>query len=289
MPSPVPFNGLSSSWSTQGDLTEEIRLPNVTLAGNALVLIIQSDTSPASDPTVTDDGGNDWEVAVAGVVGNQRICALTSTKKGAGATVPAEHLTVDFGGASTPSFVQFEFFEVPGIAQGAISTVIDGTGSVTHDAASPVPTSAFTPAAGSLIIQYGTGDGSGGPITKFVKGSGYTCFSAQTTLLTGTPIFGDITNFVQYKTASGASETPTYTYLGTSQDSDSIAFALKVDASKGTAPPAGIRVVRELHRAVNTNVSDMTFQFPHTGNLIEVRSQHDQAVTSVVDDDLNTY
>lgn len=292
MPSPVPFNGFSASLSGQFDNTEEIFTPNVTLPGNCLNLVMQTDTSLSGDPTITDDGGNDWGVAFSRLIGgNQMLFALIAPQKiGGGPTVPAQHLSLKFNGADTPSFVQFEFFEVPGIQQGSAASVIDTSGgSVARDAASPVATSSFTPAAGSLIIQYGTGTGAGGPITKFTKGSGWTLFATQTFQITGGAFGGDLMSMLQYKVASGSSETPTYSYTGTSDDSDSIAYALKADASKGTAPPAGLRVHRVQHRAVPPGTSDETFQFPHFGNLIHVSAQHDHVINSITDSDSNTY
>jgi hypothetical protein len=228
-------------------------LPNGSLSGNGLVLLVQASTT-ATEFTIADDQGNTWTAGPSSAVGT-RIAAFFVLN----AIANTRHIQVSFTGTD-PTFFQMAVAEFAGLASSGSSTNAPGaTGQVTS-----VPAGSFTPAStGDLIIQYGA-DVDAVPaieITGYTKGSGFT-------KLTLNRIDGD---FVQYRTAPGGAINPTFTIDGSTDHFDTLAFSLPADATKGTlASATAMRVVAVHSFAIgpaNANTS-IAFDVPVVGNLL---------------------
>lgn len=251
-----------------------------TLAGNAMVVFLQTGGA-STTPTVTDNQGNTWALALGPISGNQKLWAFVSTNVAAG----TNQLTFTF--ATADSFVAIEYVELFNVSQAAVASALDGTPLSATVQSSPVSSGSITPTAGSIIVQYVTGD-SGTLNTGFTKGSGFTLLSAN--LMSGAAL---VTSALQYEIAPGGAVNPTMTLTGGAATADTISIALKA-ATAGTAPPAGIRVASVQKSSFGpptgpTAIQTLAFQFPHIGNLMVMTSTHDFSISTLTDSDLNTW
>jgi hypothetical protein len=255
-----------------------VDLPNVTGAGNCLVLGVQF-KSNGTVSTITDDKGNAW---VNGpTVTNASFGRTMSLYYAPNVAAGTKKIEVHFSNGSYPHAVISEFYNV------ATSNPLDGSaGSSTSRTAGTITTTQ----AGDLIYEWGAALSStntnGGAFngTNIGAGTNFTLLSADLQVGSGDQYFVQPT--------AGA-VTPTFSASGNATWG-SLAVALK-SAQAGTAPPSGIRIVHLQHtllqsiRAQNRS-EPIVMQFPSTGNLlIGLYNSAGPFATSVTDGLGNTW
>jgi hypothetical protein len=253
-------------------------LPNLTGAGNCLILGVQY-KSTGTVTSVTDDKGNTW---IAGpTVTNStfgRTMSLYYAPNIAGGT---KTIQVHFSGGHFPQAVVSEFYNVD------TNTPLDGSAS---NPSSRTAGTITTSADNDLIYEWGASlsstDVNGGAFngTSIGAGSGFTLLSADLQVGSG--------NQYQVQPVAGPI-TPSFSASG-SETWGSIAIALKA-ADAGTPPRAGIRIIHLQHtllqavRAQNRE-NPIVMQFPSTGNLlIGLYNSAGPYATSVTDGLGNTW
>jgi hypothetical protein len=249
-------------------------LPNLALAGNALILCVQMDQPGGVGVTVADDRSNSWTPGPVRVGMNQTLSLFYALNVAAG----TQKITMSFSGGTKPNRVQgtvSEFYNV------ATSVAADGS----HGASStsPVAAGSFTPTTnGDLIYHCGVDDTSpnnymGGTITA---GSGFTLLSADRAAGTA----------AQYQVQTTAAPiNPSFTV--SAHTWDSVAIALK-SAAAGTAPGAGIRIVHVQHSLIayvdnsgrGNRTTPAVLQFPSSGNLLVALFNHSGYFVSGIND-----
>jgi hypothetical protein len=267
-------NHVSGS-STQGNAVNQyyLRLPNVTMSGNCLVVGFQYSAGAGVTASVSDDKGDSFSAPISQSDGNQIVNLSYALNVSAG----AQKITVTFsgGGASYVSALATEFYNI------APSNALDGS-SGNDGTGTSVTAGAFAPASdGDLIYQYAVEDSSSNPINSWTQGA-----SPWQLLSTDT----QDASAAQYEVqTSAAGVTPTLG-MSPSQNFLSVAIALKAGNS-GSAPPAGIRVVRVQHHAIVDASSTSHLQFPCTGNLVVLAwiGAPDHDITGVTDGNGNKY
>src|SRR5258708_17725569 len=133
----IVFCKTSSIEHVAADSVINIFVPS-SLAGNCLIICIQTGTLPNADPTATDNiGTGTWAVA-KGVVGNQRLSALVQTNCPAG----VNHITVTL--QNTETFIGYFYVEAYNISQAVLATALDGTSGATLISGSPVASGSIT-------------------------------------------------------------------------------------------------------------------------------------------------
>jgi hypothetical protein len=276
----APSRGLSPSSSYT------IRMQNQVLAGNCIVLILDY-SSGITVSSITDDAGNAWSTtpavsANAGSKLNKTEAYVLQNSKPA-----ARNFTITFSAAeNNVHFIILEYYNV------ATSGAVGVTATSTTARAPTISTSAITPAAGNLVLHYSmdnTGQiGQGATVTSFTAGAGWALEAAD--YASGNSDGQEAMSFfvLQTRIAPGGSITPTVTTTGTSTV-NSIALELKA-AAAGTAPPAGIRVLR-MQDYLNTdiNVSTWSEPFPCSGNLLAVFESNGDITSAISDSNSNTW
>lgn len=252
-----------------------------TGAGNCGVIFLQTGGA-STTPALTDDKSNTWAL-VSGlpVTGNQQLWCFVATNMAAATTL----VTLTFGTAD--SFSAIEYSEWYNVSTAALATAIDGTNHAITQTGGTVAAGSITPSAGSLVLQWVTGDSST-LNTSFTKGSGFTMLTAN--LMPGSAL---VTSAVQWGIAPGGAINPTMTLVGGTPSADTITIALK-SAAAGTPPAAGIRVAGVQKSSFGpptgpTGAQTLVFQFPHVGNLMVMVSTHDFSISTLTDSDSNTW
>ncbi len=252
-----------------------IRLPNLTLPGNCIIVAVQNAPAPGVTVSVSDDRNNTYlsGPAVTDASGNVVLSLFYAVS----ATAGVQHITASFTGSVTyVAAVASEWYDV------ATASAFDGgTHSSNTNPTSTWSAGTFTPGTnGDLVYQVAVDHGSFLPYSSSVAGTGFTLASAD--LLEGM--------VAQYEVQRRAGAvTPTITVNG-SGGYASAAMALKA-APAGTRPGPGIRIVHAY--AGNTHLvgtATVRTQFPSSGNLVVfTMSQGDQPLNSVADGNGNTY
>ena len=255
-----------------------VDLPNVTGAGNCLVLGVQF-KSDGTVSSITDDKGNAW---VNGpTVTNASFGRTMSLYYAPNVAAGTKKIEVHFSDGSYPHAVISEFYNV------ATSNPLDGSAaSSTSRTAGTITTTQ----AGDLIYEWGASLSStyseGGAFngTSIGAGTNFTLLSADLQVGSGDQYF--------VQPAAGP-VTPTFSASGNATWG-SLAVALK-SAQAGTAPPTGIRIVHLQHtllqsvRAQNRS-EPIVMQFPSNGNLlIGLYNSAGPFATSVTDGLGNTW
>ena len=272
-------------------------LPNDVLAGNALVLKVAyaSGASFAATP-VTDSNGNAWPTArsasVTDVNSNVDLAIFVLPNAKPGVTT----LTVHFTAPVRP--FQYDCSEWRDIA---IASPVNGSKGASNVVAPTVSSGSFTPAdndagGGNLILYYVHTDdnaGSGNSATSIAAAGGLTLLDADIAWGTDTnsyhasayqlqPIAAPINPSMIVTTAPG------------NEHFVVLAIALKV-AVAGTAPTAGIRIVKLHHFTNELPPTAWSIQFPTTGsNLVVAVTANapfdgNTTITSVTDNHGNIY
>ncbi len=243
----------TSTNSTQFcDSPVTIALPNNTLAGNALIICVQSDYTVTGPPTIGDNlSSGIWAPAANSyVAGGRRLDVIVGLNCPAG--INQIHVTHT---GSNPTDTQYAVYEFNNVAQ---ADALDGA----SDGATTAGTIA-TSADGDLIFCYGT-QVSGDAITQWTAGTGLQLLNAQN-YNSGT----ESAPFAEFgiQTTQGTINPTASGFNGTCQ---MVAIALKA-ASAGTGPPAGIRILTvqgyNFYGGASGLSGPWTVQFPTRGNL----------------------
>jgi hypothetical protein len=265
-----------------------IRLQNQVGAGNCVVLIVDY-SNGITVSSITDDASNSWSTTPA--VSASAGSGLNKTEAYVlqNSTAGARNFTVTFSAAeNNVHFILLEYYNVA--TSGAVGVT---TGSTTARAPT-ISTSAITPTAGSLVLHYSMDNAAqiGEPgtvtVTSFTAGTGWTLEAADyASGNSGGPV--DMSFFVlQTSIAPGGSIAPTVTTTGTNTV-NSIALELMA-ASAGTAPLAGIRVLRmQDYLNANINVPTWSEPFPSSGNLLAVFDSNGDITSAISDSNSNAW
>lgn len=266
------------------DTTWILNLPQ-SLAANCLILKAEC-TDTGGNPTITDNKGGTiangaWGVAVS-VVGGKRLCVLVQTNCPAG----VNQVTLVYGTATNQ--FQYDWIEKDEISLLAptVGNAIRDTGSNSLVNSSPVATSATIGGAGDFVVQFGSNNQNVDNATVFTKGTGFTLLLTQ---IGGnaTGVAGCATTVCQAQIATGA-VTPSYSYSGAADLSDTVAIALKSSAGAGTQG-AAFRMCGIQEFFIGIGQATMPFQFPHFGTTIHLSDEDENLITGITDGDGNTY
>ncbi len=238
-----------------------VTLPNPTLAGNALILGVEGDSSLAI-ATPTDDRGNTWIAGPFISSGGETIASFYALNVAAGTQV----ITTGYTGNATPSGIsavlsEFNNVQSPG--------PIGPTGSVRH--ASPVSiTLSGSPAPGDLVWMWGADTASIDPVlTNIAAGANFTLLSANR----------EAGKMAQYSTST-SSPTASFTTSG-SDPFNAVALTLHA-ATAGNVAGSGIRIVHMQGEWYDTTTH--TAQFPSSGNLLVISLASTGVTISAVSD-----
>jgi len=262
------------------------RLPNKTLSGNCLVMFLDypSDVSVSS---ITDDGGNAWPAAAVtadGGSGNAKTSVFVLPNVAAGTRV----ITVTFGSAVAGIHAVFlEYYNVAtsspvGSSRSSINTTHTGIASGTL---SPSPA-----VSGNLVLHYAidnngvAGGQNAANVTGWTAGSGWTMLGGDINSAHDASPFA-----LQARLGDGTNFNPTMTATQSGSDTfNAIAVEIKA-ASAGTAPAAGIRIIKQQFY-VSTALSvpgSWTEFFPAQGNLLVAANVLGGSTTSAITDSNN--
>lgn len=231
-----------------------ISLPNLTGAGNTLVMGVSYAYATGMTMAVSDDKGNTWTLGPSTPsspsAGQEvsRIYYATNVMAG------TDKIKVTFN-TSNYYFqaVVSEFYNV------ASASPADGSSGNASSSAPDITAGSFTTTtAGDLLYFYGFDSSPGGALTNFTEPSGWTLLSADNQ-------WGMVAQYAIQ--ASAGATNPALTATAGSDSFNAVALALK-SASQGTAP-AGIRIVHVYHTFFNANTP---IQFPTSGNLLLVNT-----------------
>jgi hypothetical protein len=285
-PPPTPCSGTCPTlvqdvtWGTNNGTENgngfKYHLPNPTLANNLLICGVSWDT--AATATITDNiGTNTWVSGPTSNDGTRRVALRYVLGVAAG----TQDLTLTLSAsAANVHFRCSEFYNV------ATSSAVDGTATSASNIFGPTIAagSITTTTDNDLIYHYGIDDTAlccNNHVTGFVVGSGFNLL----------PSDRHLGHFAQYFAWGGhGAINPTMTVNQSSNDAfGSAAIAFK-QASAGTAPGSGIRIVREYHTSIDATA--YVVQWPCSGNLtVAVGGENaaDHSWTSVTDSDSNTF
>ncbi len=271
-----PVRGLTATNYT-------FRLPNKTLSGNCLVMFLDypSDVSVSS---ITDDGSNTWPAAAVtadGGSGNAKTSVFVLPNVAAGTRV----ITVTFGSAVAGIHAVFlEYYNVAtsspvGSSRSSINTTHTGIASGTL---SPSPA-----VSGNLVLHYAidnngvAGGQNAANVTGWTAGSGWTMLGGDINSAHDASPFA-----LQARLGDGTNFNPTMTATQSGSDTfNAIAVEIKA-ASAGTAPAAGIRIIKQQFY-VSTALSvpgSWTEFFPAQGDLLVAANVLGGSTTSAITD-----
>jgi len=232
-----------------------VRLPNPTLPGNAIILVVQFDDSAGAALFASSVGDNKGNVYTAGptVTGtnNQSMALFYVLNATAGVTA----ITASFSGAE-PSFVETIASEWQNIVA-ARGSGLASFGDTDTDSWTAIGTLG---ASGDLVYQVAAQTAiqtwNGPSVAAGTQSAGFTLASVD--LMEGTA--------AQYQVANGPVTNPTLT-PGMAASYVTVAMAF-VSGLQGSAP-TGIHIVRVQHSHLNPEAGTViNLQFPSSGNLI---------------------
>ena len=239
----------------------KVTLPNPTLAGNALILGVEGNSSLAI-ATPTDDKGNTWIAGPSISTGGQTVASFYALNVAAGTQV----ITTAYTGTSSPSRISAVLSEFNNVQT---SGPIGPTGSVGQ--ASPVSiTLSSSPAPGDLVWMWGADTVSIDPVlTNITAGANFTLLSANR----------EAGKMAQYSTST-SSPTASFTTSG-SDTFNAVALTLHA-ATAGSVPGPGIRIVHM--QGEWYDVDAHTAQFPCSGNLLVISLASTGVTISAISD-----
>ncbi len=265
-------------------------LPNGVGAGNCLILGISYSWASPQSVSISDDNGNTWpsSPAVTTTDGSNLVSSIYVLPNArAGVTT----ITVSFNADVHPfQYTISEFYNIDTVSP------VNG-GSARSTTVSPNLTSgSFTPATnndangGNLIWTYfcDLGGGTDNWTTTFAAGASFTLLDADIGWhQQGLP---HASQYAVQTRQAAINPGMTATMTAANDTYNALSVALKA-ARAGTAPPAGIRIVRISHFTNETPPAAWDLQFPSTGNLIVLATseQLGHNITSITDTGSNTY
>lgn len=276
--------GLSQPASGLSTVALTIRFERVSLSGNCLVLWVCYENGKTIT-SITDNVGNTWPAAAAtsdGGGSNVKLSVFVLPN----ATAGVQAVTINFSAAVHPAVMYQEYYNVATTTPVAQAKTGTPTGNTIAAAAfSPAPTS------GNLILHYGVsangfiGGQAANDVTSFTKGTGFTWLAASRHTRTSNP-WG-----MQTRLANGGALTATFTAAQASHDNFcTIALELTA-ATSGTAPAtSGIRILKtQFVTGPNAASTAWIEEFPYTGDLIVMRTNHGASATLNTDSQGNTW
>jgi hypothetical protein len=257
------------------------RLPNGSLAGNALCFAIHHHQNDLVTVAISDDRSNAW---TTGPVNTDTFNSYTiRTFFALNVAANTRLITATFTGGTLQhvSACGSEFYNV------ATAAALDGSNSFSPGSGTTFTnwaTGSFTTtAAGDLIWYFGVvQDVSIPPAASYTVGSGFTFLSVDI-------VQGMVAQYQVQGAAGPINPTVTST---TAVSYNAAAFALKA-AVAGTAP-SGIRVQRLHQLRAADNTTSQVFQIPCTGNLVVISAHSGGATTghhiaTLADSNANVY
>src|SRR5581483_3848481 len=256
------FTSANSRAATSNPVT--IGLPNNTLTGNCLIVVVTSDNTVTSASVNDNLSSGIWGAAAVSSVGStRRIDVFVGLNCPAGInTILVTHT------AGTPTNTHYAVYEFYNIAQ---ASALDGT---SHNDSATAPNltagSITTTQDGDLIFCYGAQMSGAGTITHWNPGTAIPFGLLNAANLNSTVDVAPCTQFgIQ---SSHGAVNPDMSCTGGSGASQMVAIALKA-ANAGTAPAAGIRVVTvqgyNIYGATEAT-GPWAMQFPTRGNLVHL-------------------
>ena len=240
----------------------KLPLPNLTLAGNALVLDLSATYSAGRTISVTDDKGNVWQQK--NITHNAGNTVISAQFVAVGIAASTSLLTVTFDAAVVATFDITEYNNVTGVdVVGALAT---SSGTVNSGSFTPTST-------GDLIHTYGCDttdwNGSSYAITSIAPGSGFKLLSSN--LYQGT--------FVENQQVTGAvAITPSATITGGSAVWNCLSLAL-VAAATGATDSRAMRVVGV--KSYLQNRPTVATELPCVGNLLLLTTSFPSSIVNV--------
>jgi hypothetical protein len=246
-------------------------LPNPTLTGNMLVLVLNYAQSVSRTVTITDDAGNSWSGTPDVTTSDTTNGVTTSIFHLANCLAGTSLLTVTFDAAILGvQAAVAEFYNI------ATTSPLDGSAAANLLTGSTIQSGSFsTTVDNDLILQFaidsngGTNYGDSQGITNIIQDSGYRPMAFDFHL------GGALQATIQ---ATHGATNPKLIYTapaGQSYNSATIAF--KRDLTKGTAPAGtGIRIVGIMHgRIPNTaGTANYTIKLCSQGNLVALTTAY---------------
>jgi len=260
------------------------RLPNKTLPGNCLVMFI--DYPHGSLVTsIDDDRGNSWPATAAVVADGGVGSPVTAVYVLPNAQSGTREITVTFNTDVTGVHAAFlEYYNV------ATSAAVGSTASRGSAVSPSITSGALVPspaASGNLVLNYAmdnegqVGAQSASAVTAWAAGSGWTMLGGDINNSHDTSSFA-----LQARIADGTNFNPTMAATQARADGfNSVAVELRA-ANAGTAPAAGIRIVKQqfyVHTALAVPGTWREF-FPAQGNLLAAISIYHGSTTSPLSD-----
>jgi Fibronectin type III domain len=270
-------------------------LPNKVGAGNCLILGISYAWSASRTVSITDSNGNAWPSSPAVTVTGGQIISSVFVLPNANAGVTT--ITVTFDGSLLPfQYTISEFYNVATVSP--VNGASRGNTTSGSSVGGTVASGSFTPgnndpSGGNLIWTYvydNANPGSGHAATNFAAGTGFTLLDAD--IAWGTDANAHHASEYSVQTAAAAiNPGMTVTMTPAGDSFNAVSVALKA-APAGTAPAAGIRIIRISHGTREAGIpAAWKHQFPTSGNLIVAVTNENNVIniTSVTDTKANSY
>ncbi len=230
-------------------------LPELTQAGNALVLGFFSDNTGNPTWTVSDDKSNTWTLASSTSDSSGNIIAVYYALNVAAGT----HMLSVRSSAQTAGYLTVSASEYYNVAT---SSALDTSHCNAGSSSTSITAGSITPGTSGDLLWQWAADANVASVNSFTAGSQ----SAIGWQLNGTDIyFGDAVQAGVY--VGTAALNPTFT-SATAKPFDSCVMALKA-ASAGNPPTNAFRIVHMLHAQMSSSGSSpYAMQFPTSGNLL---------------------
>jgi len=246
-----------------------VRMPNTFGLGNCVIVSVFYASGPTV--TVTDDKGNKYDLVTTNTdsTNNQIVSVFVAQIATGGGFM----LTVTASTSFTRVAVKVsEFYNV-----GAVDTYASHTANSTT-----ITGGSITPTNGDLLYMVGWQDSAASPLSTpatFTAGIGQ---NGITWSLVPCSAQGPDGSFAQYGQWTGSGSINPQLTVADAQNYASVVVALK-NASAGTAPSSGIRVVGAQHLWDYDNAS-LTTQFVTQGNLQVCLATGNQYISTMTTD-----
>jgi len=261
------------------------RLPNETLAGNCLVMFIDYPHGSLVS-SIADDRGNTWPATAAAAADGGVGSPVTAVYVLPNAQSGTREITVNFDTAVAGVHAVFlEYYNVDTSAAVGSKASRSGALAPTITSGTLAPSAA---ASGNLVLNYAmdsrgqVGAQSATAVTAWSAGAGWTMLGGDINNSHDTSSFA-----LQARIADGTSFNPTMVASQSRFDGfNSVAVELRA-ADAGTAPPAGIRILKEqfyVHTALGPLPGSWTQFFPARGNLLAAINIYHGSTTSPIFD-----
>lgn len=274
LPTPVMVQHVASGVGIYGVGNVKFSMPNTVGTGNCLIVGVHCN-SAATAISVSDNAANTW--LTGPTTTNASNAKRLSVFYILGAKAGTKNITVTFTGLNFtlangndgfPHFAATEFYNV----------VTSGTLDKSSSNSSSVAPGAMTTTSADLVWHWGVNVSSTNDVGGNWQGTAAVTAGAGFTLLHTDLQIGSVSQFLTQ--TSAGTVTPTFTTPTPAATWASVALAIPA-APAGTAPAAGIRIVRIQHTLLNSyrlqgsgsggnsaRDSACKIQFPTSGNLI---------------------